>query len=164
MRKYRVRWKNEEVGKFSVPEIRQMLASGKLGFFHTVLTDEGWVFLQNFLETAEDDSSDDFTLGQIQEFEKSNENLKQECVSSQKPVKNRASRNAHKNSRLSVFGYSLAGLAFLSFYFAVATVIFAFAFKDYLGKKEALRVVYISLATSLLGLLFFKEVLPQLGW
>ena len=140
MRKFKVFWKGDCVGEFSVEEIRDRVGRGDFGALHGVLLDSGkTVSVAEVLRCASSREGPDIAG----EFE------------AEAPA-------AEKNFDFLIFGYVLAGLAFVSWTSLFGAVFYcAFLYKSGRGQL-ARQFLTLSLLIGILGFCFNKFVLAAL--
>lgn len=132
--KYKVFWKGECLGEFSVSEIEDRLSRGALGLLHTVELKTGRrIELSEFLSNKEFDS-DSFNNGKL-EF---------------------------KEFDLSIFGFVLAGMSFLSVYVYLVAIIYC-GFLLQSGRRNFCFTIFIvSTIIALSGYFFFSELIADI--
>lgn len=131
--KYRIFWKGECLGSFSVEEMEDMLSRGALGLLHSVELKSGrMVSLSEFF---------------------SNDSAALEGADS--------TESARGEFDFSTFGFLLAGMSFLSVYVFVSALAYC-AFLLKVGRGGlALAISLVSLLLCLTGYIFFSELLPN---
>ena len=138
MRKYEIVWKGEAVGNFTREEIAESFARGAVGMLHSVVLDGGReVGVGEFLASSHEDGA----------------------TEDAQPDRG-ASPCA--GSDFAVFGYLMGGLSFVSVCFCVSAFVFAFFLFRAGDRKTAAGVCAAAFACAVLGLFFFRVILPEL--
>lgn len=128
--KYRVFWKGECLGEFSVGEIEDMLSRGAIGMLHSVELKSGkCVQISEFLSDGSLNIFDEPYAAKDGDFD------------------------------FIGFGYVLAGMSFLSLYIYAVTLIYcAFLLKGK-RTKSAARIAIFSSIAALAGFAFFEKII-----
>lgn len=141
MQKFKVYWKGEFVGEFTVDELREKVARASIGSLHSVLLSSGkFVSVGDLLsKVGEFKEDEDFNL----------ENEPEHSIAKE------------ENFEFMLFGYALAGLSFLSIASAVGAVIYCIFLAKSGRGALASQILFLSIVIGILGY-FFNHILALL--
>lgn len=145
MSSYKLIWKGETIGSFSVDDIREMLKSGKIGLMYQIELPSGEiVFLKDFF----DENSLEMNVNMGINADSSCENKKS---------------ISQKNDSFVYLLYGLCGASFISAYIWIAALALAGAFYCQGKSKLALWTALLSTIMMGFGIVFFKYLYPVIS-
>ncbi len=140
MQKFKVYWKGEFVGEFTLEELRSEVARAAIGSLHSVLLNSGkFISVGDLLQKLGDEKNEevDFSIEQ--------ESAKEEV----------------SDFEFTWFGYALAGLSFLSISTAIAAVIYCIFLAKASKNGLATQILFLSILIGAMGF-FFKYFLEAI--